>query len=169
MAAVRTDGGDGGAGSGGDNGGAGKVAMLVERRGSFVGKSAGGGDEFEGSAVQGGGIAADAESESGSSAIATSASGGDGRGGSVAQDDSSVEGGKESEQLPKRKRGPDAAVGAVGPDAVVGAVAPDTEPQPKKKKKKKRRGKAQKGLDHRQAKQRKQEGGAGSGALRRHR
>ena len=47
------------------------------------------------------------------------------------QGGSSVEGGKESEQLPKRKR---------GPDAVVGTAAPDTEPpQPKKKKKKGRR------------------------------
>ena len=61
------------------------------------------------------------------------------------QGGSSVEGGKESEQLPKRKRGPDAAVGAVGPDAVVGAVAPDTEPPQPKKKKKNKRGKKAKG------------------------
>ena len=46
------------------------------------------------------------------------------------QGGSSVEGGKGSEQLSKRKRGPDAAAGA---------GAPDTEPQPKKKKKKGRR------------------------------
>ena len=54
------------------------------------------------------------------------------------QGGSSAEGGKGSEQLSKRKRGPDAAAGAVGPDAAAGAVAPDTEPQPKKKKEKKR-------------------------------
>ena len=55
------------------------------------------------------------------------------------QGGSSAEGGKGSEQLSKRKRGPDAAAGAVGPDAAAGAVAPDTEPQPKKKKKKKKK------------------------------
>ena len=58
-----------------------------------------------------------------------------------------MEGDKESEQLPKRKR---------GPDAVVGTVAPDTEPPQPKKKKKKKRGKTGKAAKRRWNAKRKQ-------------